>query len=289
MTNTAKSKYCRLFEIDLRRNAQPCFFFLQIPKTDLFETVEIPDVCQYQNKCLNLKSLGCFLSLIQRRAVTRLDEKHLILMAERRGLFGDINPKKDTGRSPPKTVKKEEKVVLKTPRIKRKKSEDISLLVGAYIAYPMRSMHIQRDLFWFIYWFRLNAYRNRPIRQSAVHTSHENRQPKTKRLCLIQINASTLHDGKRKPHPARWQQNTFDRFGQSKSPMKSKFFYHSFYSGSIHRTWHPFIFAPNVSNYGGMRPWIIWNLPVFRADVIQAWDPAKSFMTSNAIKFYHWN
>lgn len=92
--------------------------------------MEIPDVCQYQNKCLNLKSIGCFLSLIQRRAITRLDEKQLILMAERRGLFGDTNPKKDKGRPPPKTVKKEEKIVVKPPKVKRKKSEDISLLVG---------------------------------------------------------------------------------------------------------------------------------------------------------------
>lgn len=50
-------------------------------------------------------------------------------MAEKRGLFGDNNPKKDKGRPPPKTVKKEEKIVVKPPKIKRKKSEDISLLV----------------------------------------------------------------------------------------------------------------------------------------------------------------
>lgn len=67
--------------------------------------------------------------MIQRRAITRLDEKHLILMAERRGLFGDTNPKKDKGRTPSKIVKKEEKVVVKPPKIKRKKSEEISLLV----------------------------------------------------------------------------------------------------------------------------------------------------------------
>lgn len=52
-------------------------------------------------------------------------------MAERRGLFGDTNPKKDTGRSPPKTVKKEEKIVVNAPKTKRKKSEDISQLVAA--------------------------------------------------------------------------------------------------------------------------------------------------------------
>lgn len=114
-----------------------------MPKTDLFEIVEIPDICQYQNKCLNLKNLGCFLSLIQRRAVTRLDEKHLILMAERRGLFGDPNPKKDKGRPPPKTVKKEEKIVVAVPKVKPKKSEDISLLVSTVRMHFFESSFVQ--------------------------------------------------------------------------------------------------------------------------------------------------
>lgn len=87
-------------------------------------------MCQYQNKCLNLKSAGCFLSLIKRRTITRFDEKHLILMAEKRGLFGDVNPKKDKARATQKTVKKEEKISARPPKVKLRKSEDILLLVN---------------------------------------------------------------------------------------------------------------------------------------------------------------
>lgn len=62
-------------------------------------------------------------------------------MAERRGLFGDTNPKKDKGRAAPKAVKKEEKVVVKPPKVKRKKSEDISLLVGGHCAASLFFTH----------------------------------------------------------------------------------------------------------------------------------------------------
>lgn len=61
------------------------FFQTKVPKTDIFESIDIPDMCAYQNKCIEIKSAGCFLSLIKRKKITRLDEKHLILMAEKRG------------------------------------------------------------------------------------------------------------------------------------------------------------------------------------------------------------
>lgn len=102
----------------------------QIPKTDLFEIVKIPDMCIYQNKCFEEKSAGCFLSLIKRKKITRLDEKHLILMAEKRGLFGDTNPKKERVRIQNKSVKKDENINIKPAKVKRKKSEDIALLVS---------------------------------------------------------------------------------------------------------------------------------------------------------------
>lgn len=90
--------------------------------------VDLPDFCLYQDKCVNLKEQGCFLALIKRKMVTHLDEKYLILMAERRGLFGDTNPKKSRMRPPTKTIKKEEKP--KPPKVsKRRKSDDMNLLV----------------------------------------------------------------------------------------------------------------------------------------------------------------
>lgn len=104
----------------------------KVPKTDIFEMIDIPDMCLYQNKCIESKSTGCFLSLIKRKKVTRLDEKHLILMAENRGLFGDINPKKERARIQNRNVKKEERIVHPV-KIKRKRSEEIALLVSQTI------------------------------------------------------------------------------------------------------------------------------------------------------------
>lgn len=68
----------------------------------MFEAIDIPDLCLYQDKCINLKDYGCFLSLIKRKHIIRLDEKYLIIMAEKRGLFGETSPKK----SNPKPIAK---------------------------------------------------------------------------------------------------------------------------------------------------------------------------------------
>lgn len=68
------------------------------------------------------------MALIKRKLVTHLDEKYLILMAEKRGLFGDTGPKKGRMRPQTKTIKKEEKP--KPPKVtKRRKSDDMNLLV----------------------------------------------------------------------------------------------------------------------------------------------------------------
>lgn len=109
-----------------------CVWENQVPKTDIFESIEIPDMCLYQNKCINSKLAGCFLSLIKRKKITRLDEKHLILMAEKRGLFGDTNPKKERARIQNKRVKKIEHINVPMVNIKRKRSEEIALLVNIH-------------------------------------------------------------------------------------------------------------------------------------------------------------
>lgn len=101
----------------------------KVPKTDLFEAVDIPDMCVYQNKCLTKKSTGCFLSLIKRKKVIRLDEKQLILMAEKRKLFGDAKPKEERARIRNKNVKKQSSTLIQSAKLKRKKSEDVALLV----------------------------------------------------------------------------------------------------------------------------------------------------------------
>uniref|UniRef100_A0A1I8NHC1 Uncharacterized protein n=1 Tax=Musca domestica TaxID=7370 RepID=A0A1I8NHC1_MUSDO len=60
-----------------------------LPDMDEFISVDIPDVCKNQDKCIQHCDNGCFLSLVQRRQITRLNAKYLIKMAEIRGLFGN--------------------------------------------------------------------------------------------------------------------------------------------------------------------------------------------------------
>lgn len=61
----------------------------KLPEVDEFVCVDLPDVCKNQDKCLQNRNNGCFLSLIRRREITRLNAKYLIKSAEKRGLFGN--------------------------------------------------------------------------------------------------------------------------------------------------------------------------------------------------------
>lgn len=69
------------------------------------------------------------MALVKRKHVTRLDEKFLILMAERRGLFGDLTNEKGKQRPPTKSSKKEDKIKSAPSKVKRHKVDDISILV----------------------------------------------------------------------------------------------------------------------------------------------------------------
>uniref|UniRef100_A0A182JNV3 Ubiquitin-protein ligase E3A n=1 Tax=Anopheles christyi TaxID=43041 RepID=A0A182JNV3_9DIPT len=64
---------------------------VNVPPTDQFEVVEMPDFCPQKDGCLDFKECGVYLSLIRRREVIRLDSKYLIKIAELRGIFGDTN------------------------------------------------------------------------------------------------------------------------------------------------------------------------------------------------------
>uniref|UniRef100_A0A182PJE2 HECT domain-containing protein n=1 Tax=Anopheles epiroticus TaxID=199890 RepID=A0A182PJE2_9DIPT len=64
---------------------------VNVPPTDQFEVVELPDFCPQKDGCLDFKECGVFLSLIKRKEVIRLDSKYLIKIAELRGIFGDAN------------------------------------------------------------------------------------------------------------------------------------------------------------------------------------------------------
>lgn len=101
----------------------------KVPKTDLFEIIDIPDMCLHQNKCLSAKANGCYLSLIKRKKVTRLDAKQLIIMAENRKLFGDVNLRKNRVRTGTKSMRKQNSVKPHSAKPKEKRSHDIVLLV----------------------------------------------------------------------------------------------------------------------------------------------------------------
>ncbi|KAH8366216.1 hypothetical protein KR093_010197 [Drosophila rubida] len=58
------------------------------PDIDEFVLDIVPDICINQDNCIAHQSTGSFLSLIRRKSLTQLNEKYLISMAERRGLFG---------------------------------------------------------------------------------------------------------------------------------------------------------------------------------------------------------
>lgn len=74
------------------------------PDIDEFVQDIVPDICINQDNCIKHQSTGSFLSLIRRKALSHLNEKYLISMAERRGLFG----KPDRDKSKSKAVKLQE-------------------------------------------------------------------------------------------------------------------------------------------------------------------------------------
>lgn len=63
----------------------------KLPEIDEFIIANISNICDLEqnNVALDNISSKCFLRLIQRRLITRLNAKYLIQMAEQRGLFGN--------------------------------------------------------------------------------------------------------------------------------------------------------------------------------------------------------
>ncbi|XP_034240186.1 uncharacterized protein LOC117644684 [Thrips palmi] len=61
---------------------------LQVPACDLFEIGHLPDMCPHSDSCLSMGEEGCFLALIKRKEIVRMDANYMIKMAEARGLFG---------------------------------------------------------------------------------------------------------------------------------------------------------------------------------------------------------
>ncbi|XP_041973154.1 uncharacterized protein LOC121728899 [Aricia agestis] len=63
-----------------------------VPDTDLFEIHQLPHLNNGVDIHNILDKDGCYLGLIQRKEITRLDAKYMIRVAEERGLFGAGSP-----------------------------------------------------------------------------------------------------------------------------------------------------------------------------------------------------
>ncbi|CAH0552622.1 unnamed protein product [Brassicogethes aeneus] len=90
---------------------------IKVPDTDIFDVPNLPMLCPSEQECANLPTGGCFLQLLQRKQIIKLDDKYMIQMAEHRGLFGTPS----TGKSKSsKSKKKVEEEVKKPPKTKKK-------------------------------------------------------------------------------------------------------------------------------------------------------------------------
>ncbi|KAF5286026.1 hypothetical protein FQA39_LY16468 [Lamprigera yunnana] len=95
---------------------------VNIPNCDLFDIPALPKLCINADDCLNLSNEGCYLALIQRKEVTKLNDKYMIEMAETRGLFGNSSTTTTrTKGSRSSKAKKQEKRAASPPLTRNKR------------------------------------------------------------------------------------------------------------------------------------------------------------------------
>lgn len=106
-----------------------------VPLTDQFEVIEVPDVCENKDNCLDFQQIGCFLSLIKRKEVVQLDSKYLIKIAEARGIFGDKNivkkPKSKAQKRAEREAEKVRELAQQAEKMKRlrKRGSNLNILI----------------------------------------------------------------------------------------------------------------------------------------------------------------
>lgn len=109
------------------------YFNVEVPLTDQFEVVDIPDVCENRDRCLDFKELGCYLTLIKRKEVVQLDSKYLIKIAEARGIFGDKDaakkPKSKAQKKAERELEKAREAALAAERLKRMRHRGSNLVL----------------------------------------------------------------------------------------------------------------------------------------------------------------
>lgn len=111
--------------------AEEEFANIEVPPTDIFETMDLPDICENRDGCLDFHELGCYLTLIKRKEIVHLDSKYLIKIAELRGIFGDKNaPKKPKSKAQKRAEREAEKAreaILAAERMKKMKRRGSNL------------------------------------------------------------------------------------------------------------------------------------------------------------------
>ncbi|XP_045492830.1 uncharacterized protein LOC123692174 isoform X1 [Colias croceus] len=105
-----------------------------VPSCDLFEVQTLPNLGNGLDINYILDRDGCYLGLIQRKEITRLDAKYMIRVAEQRGLFGQSAPQQPARR------KKNEPATVTPRRRRRKTSFEVERVAAPTYASLSRSM-----------------------------------------------------------------------------------------------------------------------------------------------------
>lgn len=100
---------------------------IKVPDTDLFDSPSLPSLCPSEISCVKPEKEGCYLALLQRKQVIRLDDKYMIQMAENRGLFGDTTTTKT------KSSKSKKKIVVETIKKPKKRSKTLEVYYSIII------------------------------------------------------------------------------------------------------------------------------------------------------------
>lgn len=96
-----------LDDIDEEETLKEAPLEVRVPLTDQFEALAVPDFCMNKDNCVVRRTNGCFLTLIRRKEIVRMDSKYLIQIAELRGIFGDKDkPKKSKSKAQLRAEKK---------------------------------------------------------------------------------------------------------------------------------------------------------------------------------------
>ncbi|XP_073967356.1 uncharacterized protein [Choristoneura fumiferana] len=149
---------------------------IHVPNSDLFEIQTLPTLGNGLDINYILDRDGCYLGLIQRKEITRLDAKYMIQVAEERGLFGAAAP------PPPPRRKKPEQ---NAPRRRRGKHGMFEVERIAAPTYASMSRASRRG--------SAPACLSPPPEPHRVCSRHERRQAAATAVCTAACTCDARH------------------------------------------------------------------------------------------------